>query len=162
MNEEVVDSRELDKLLDALDDDKNRSNIIFKSLWAGAKVLQKNTKESFRQKLGEGATHYSPYINKPFFEGVTVSGDKAYLEAKVSIMKDYRMKWFETGTVERITGYRYRKGTYKKTENTTGSSHSTGRIKPLYFFKSARSSSESAMNEAIIKSLDNALSNLDK
>lgn len=159
---ETIDSSQVDKLLNALDDDNVRNNAIYKGLMAGAKVLQGNTKESFRRAMGEAATHFSPYIKRPFFEGVTVSGDKAYLETKVSIMADYRMKWFEKGTAERVTGYRVRNGKYKKTSNNSGTSHSTGRIKPLYFFKSARNSSESAMNEAIIKSIDNTLSKLDQ
>lgn len=160
MYEEVVDSSELDKFLDKMSDENYQRRVLYKAIMDGAKVLQTNTKESFRRKLGEASTHFSKDVGGPFFDGVTLKGDRAYLEGRVAIMKDYRMKWFEKGTVDRVTGYRNREGKLKKTLNKTGSSHSTGRIKPLYFFREARNSSEGQINEAIINSINNAYQKL--
>ena len=61
---------------------------------------------------------------------------------KVNIMKDGRLKWFETGTKVRTT-----KGSNKRR------AHSTGQIKPSHFFTNAKKSTE---NE-IFTNLDQSL-----
>lgn len=157
-----IDSRQVDDVLKALSDDELKRKIIYDALKAGAKVLQQNTQALFRQSMGESANHYSKYIRKPFEDGVTVKGDKAYIEASVSIMNDFRMKFFEKGTKQRttkgrkITGY-----TEKHKLIREGKGHNTGAIKPLYFFKRARQN-ETGIRYAIEKSIDNALNKLNK
>lgn len=164
MSEHVatIDSRQVDDLLKALSDDELKRKILFDGIKAGAKVLQQNTQKLFRQSMGESASHYSKYIRKPFEDGVTVKGDKAYIEASVSIMNDFRMKFFEKGTKQRttkgrkITGY-----TEKHRLIREGKGHHTGSIKPLYFFQRARQN-ESAITDAITQSINNALKKLNK
>lgn len=157
-----IDSRQVDDLLNALSDDELKRKILFDGIKAGAKTLQQNTQALFRQSMGESASHYSKYIRKPFEDGVTVKGDKAYIEASVSIMNDFRMKFFEKGTKQRttkgrkITGY-----TEKHKLIREGKGHSTGAIKPLYFFRRARQN-ETGIRYAIEKSIDNALNKLNK
>ncbi len=157
-----IDSRQVDDVLKALSDDELKRKILFDAIKAGAKVLQQNTQALFRQSMGESAIHYSKYIRKPFEDGVTVKGDKAYIEASVSIMNDFRMKFFEKGTKQRttkgrkITGY-----TEKHRLIREGKGHSTGAIKPLYFFRRARQN-ETVITDAIEKSIDNALNKLNK
>lgn len=157
-----IDSRQVDDVLKALSDDELKRKILFDAIKAGAKVLQQNTQALFRQSMGESAIHYSKYIRKPFEDGVTVKGDKAYIEASVSIMNDFRMKFFEKGTRQRttkgrkITGY-----TEKHRLIREGKGHSTGAIKPLYFFRRARQN-ETVITDAIEKSIDNALNKLNK
>lgn len=164
MSEHVatIDSRQVDDLLKALSDDELKRKILFDGIKAGAKVLQQNTQKLFRQSMGESASHFSKYIRKPFEDGVTVKGDKAYIEASVSIMNDFRMKFFEKGTKQRttkgrkITGY-----TEKHRLKREGKGHHTGSIKPLYFFQRARQN-ESAITDAITQSINNALKKLNK
>ena len=157
-----IDSRQVDDLLNALSDDELKRKILFDGIKAGAKVLQQNTQKLFRQSMGESASHFSKYIRKPFEDGVTVKGDKAYIEASVSIMNDFRMKFFEKGTKQRttkgrkITGY-----TEKHRLIREGKGHNTGAIKPLYFFRRARQN-ETGIRYAIEKSIDNALNKLNK
>lgn len=157
-----IDSRQVDDLLNALSDDELKRKILFDGIKAGAKTLQQNTQALFRQSMGESASHYSKYIRKPFEDGVTVKGDKAYIEASVSIMNDFRMKFFEKGTKQRttkgrkITGY-----TEKHRLIREGKGHNTGAIKPLYFFRRARQN-ETGIRYAIEKSIDNALNKLNK
>lgn len=157
-----IDSRQVDDLLNALSDDELKRKILFDGIKAGAKTLQQNTQALFRQSMGESASHYSKYIRKPFEDGVTVKGDKAYIEASVSIMNDFRMKFFEKGTKQRttkgrkITGY-----TEKHKLIREGKGHNTGAIKPLYFFRRARQN-ETAIKDAIMQSIDNALNKLNK
>lgn len=158
-----IDSSQVDRLLNALDDADNKRDILFKAVKDGAKVLQEQAKQSFRREMGGSATHFSKYIRKPFEDGITVKGDKAYCEAIVSIMSDFRMKFFEKGTKPRrtkgrkIVGYANERQTRLKRE---GKGHSTGAIKATYFFRNAREQSETAVNEAMKISIDNALKKL--
>lgn len=157
-----IDSRQVDELLNTLSDDEFKRKVLFDAIKEGAKTLQQNTKKLFRQSMGDSATHYSKYIRKPFEEGVTVKGDKAYIEASVSIMNDFRMKFFEKGTRERTTKGRKIVGYISSHRlKREGKGHSTGSIKPLYFFKQAREN-ETAINDAITQSINNALRKLDK
>lgn len=157
-----IDSRQVDELLNALSDDDFKRKVLFDAVKEGAKTLQQNTKKLFRQSMGDSATHYSKYIRKPFEDGVTVKGDKAYIEATVSILNDFRMKFFEKGTRQRTTKGRKIVGYAERHRlKREGKGHNTGSIKPLYFFRQARQN-ESAINDAITQSINNALSKLNR
>lgn len=157
-----IDSRQVDEMLDTLSDDEFKRKVLFDAVKEGAKTLQQNTKKLFRQSMGDSATHYSKYIRKPFEDGVTVKGDKAYIEATVSIMNDFRMKFFEKGTRQRTTKGRKIVGYISSHRlKREGKGHNTGSIKPLYFFKQAREN-ETAINDAITQSINNVLSKLNK
>ena len=165
MNDVVkIDRTSVDNLLNALDDDELKSQILFDAVKAGAKVLQQKTKNYFRSAMGEAATHYSKYIQKPFEDGITVKTDKAYCEAKVSLMGEHRIKWFEKGTQGRYTKGRkiigYAPGKRNRLERE-GKGHYTGAITGKYFFRRARQEN-SEIDEAITQSINNALSKLDK
>ena len=158
----TIDSREVDELLNTLSNDEFKRKVLYDAVKAGAKTLQQNTKKLFRQTMGDSATHYSKYIRKPFEDGVTVKGDKAYIEASVSILNDFRMKFFEKGTRERTTKGRKIVGYISSHRlKREGKGHNTGSIKPLYFFRQAREN-ETAINDAITQSINNALSKLNK
>ena len=159
----TIDSHEIDKLLETLNDDEYKRKILYDAVKAGAKVLQQNTKKLFRQRMGASASHVSKWLRKPFVEGITMKGYKDYVEASVIILKDFRMKFFEMGTKERTTKGRKILGYAENGRNLKreGKGHSTGRIKPLYFFRDARQDT-APINEAMTKSLDNALKKLDK
>lgn len=140
-----VDSSQVDNLLDKLGDDDLRRGIIFKAVKAGAKVLQNATKNYFKSEVGAAASHTSPYIKAPFYEGVIMKGDKAYLEARVSIMKDFRMKFFEKGTDQ---------------NRQTKKGYNRGGMTGKFFFKKATDSSKGSIEAAIQKSIDNSLRKL--
>ena len=163
MNDTVkIDTTQVDNLLDTLDDQEVKNNILFEAVKAGAKVLQQTTKNYFRQKVGEAATHYSRFIQKPFEDGIIVKTDKSYCEAKVSIMGDHRLKWFEKGTQDRYTkgrkivGYASGRGNKLKRE---GKGHWTGRMTGQYFFRDARQETN-RIDEAMAQSINNALNKL--
>lgn len=156
-----VDSKSLDTLFEILDDDEKRRQIIYKALISGGKVLQGKTKQYFKQRMGESATHVSKYIKKPFEDGVVLKGDKAYLEARVSIMKDFRMKFFEKGTEDRYIKQKGHSDLQRGRHQTnTGKPNYRGRITGKWFFKDARNDSAAGINDAIFKSIDNALKRL--
>ena len=148
-----IDSEQVDKFLDTLADDEFRNRVLFNAVKAGGQVLRKNTEESLKRKWGENA--YSA------IQGIRMKGNKSYNEAKVYLLSDYKLWWFEMGTKERHTrGHKITGEEYvgkRKYLTRSGKGHRTGRIKPLYFFKAAREGSESAITEAIIKSIDTAI-----
>lgn len=151
-----IEANDVYQTLNKLSDDELRRSIIFKAIYAGAKRLQAHTQEYFKSSMGDSANHVSRYIKKPFFEGVTVKGDKAYLEAVVSIMKDFRMKFFEKGTQERYikqrghSDYSRKKIRYIK---NTGKPNYRGRIKAKHFFADARKNMSYLMNSVCMESI---------
>lgn len=160
MNDTVkIDTTQVDNLLDTLDDQEVKNNILFEAVKAGAKVLQQTTKNYFRQKVGEAATHYSRFIQKPFEDGIIVKADKSYCEAKVSIMGDHRLKWFEKGTNDRYTKGRKIVGYQRNRAIREGKGHWTGRMTGQYFFRDARQETN-RIDEAMAQSINNALNKL--
>lgn len=145
MIEASVDSTQTDKLLDSLSDDGLKRGIIYKALSAGAKVLKGTAKSYFKNAVGGVADHYSPYIKAPFSEGIVMKGDKAYLEVRVSIMKDFRMKFFEKGTTP---------------HRTTKKGFNRGGMVGKYFFRNASQASSGKVESAIEQSIDNSLRKL--
>ena len=143
----IINSQQVDDLLNKLNDKDQKNKWLYDAVMSGAKVLQQSAQQSFIRKV-DGASHNSPYLkgNKPFYEGVSVKGDKAYCEASVSIMNDFRMKFFEKGTDERHTNSRKITG-YQEDGTAT------------YFFREARDSSDSAINEAMMLSIDKSIKN---
>ena len=101
-----------------------------------------NTINNLKVALGTGANS-SGKLGKPITQGVKLTTEKAYNEVKVHIMGDFRLKFFEKGTKERLT----KKGA------------SRGSIKPLYFFRTARQN-ESEIDSAIFRSLDEQLNKI--
>lgn len=165
MNDVRIDSADVDRLLNSLSDTDLINKILFDAVKAGARVLRDNTKQSFRSEMGGVASNVSRFTRKPFEDGITMKSDRNYSEAKVSIMGEPRLKWFETGTQDRYTkgrkivGY---SGTKRNRLQREGKGHWTGRIKENHFFKKARSSSETAIDDAIKQSINNALEKLNK
>lgn len=163
MNNVTIDSNGIDNIINKLNDDELKRNIIYKAIYAGAKELQRTTQSYFKTAMGESANHISKYIKAPFYEGITVKGEKAYIEARVSIMKDFRLKFFEKGTVERYTkqsghsDYTRKKKRYVK---NTGKAKYRGRIKGKEYFKKARQASSTIINDIMNKSLEKSLNKL--
>ena len=157
----TTESERIDKILATLSDDEFKKNLLFKSVWAGAKVLQGTTKQYFRNKMGESAMHYSKYIKAPFEDGITVKGDKAYCEARVSIMKDFRLKFFEKGTEDRYIKKSGHSDLKRGRHNNTGEkSQYRGRITPKHFFLDARNDSTNNINEVMEQAISNELNKL--
>lgn len=83
-------------------------------------------------------------------------GKKDMPHAKVHIMGDYMMKWFEMGTKERKTKGWKIIGQYKKNDNGAkwynwriGKGRRTGRIKPEHLFDRAQKATESAIFQSM-------------
>ena len=139
MNE--IDDTQVQNLLNQLSEE-NRRKVLFNAIKKGAQVLQRNTINNLKVALGTGSNS-SGKLGKPITQGVKLTTEKAYNEVKVHIMGDFRLKFFEKGTKERLT----KKGA------------SRGSIKPLYFFRTARQN-ESEIDSAIFRSLDEQLNKI--
>lgn len=138
----MIDDSEVMNLFNALDDEV-RNKIMFKALKAGADYLKQNTTKELTAKLGIGATS-GHKLGRPMTQGIKLRADKSFNDVTVNIMGDYRLRFFERGTKERIT---------RKTKSKRGS------IKPLNFFRSARGN-ESQINEVIIRTIDEGFSKI--
>lgn len=159
----IVDAASVDELLRKLDDDELKNKILYDAVMSGAKALQQAAQQRFRTVLGAAASHPSPYLkgNKPLYESVSIKGEKAYIEASVSILNDFRMKFFEKGTAERYTKGRKITGYADNGRNLKreGKGHYTGKITATNFFAAARNSSENNINDAMLSSIEKSLKN---
>ena len=138
-----IDSSQTDKLLNSLDNETLRRSIIVAAIKEAANVINDKTRENFRASIS-GASHYSKFIRRPFYQGVSTSVDKNLMESKVSIMPDFRMKFFEKQIQER---------SYKKNNKI----HRTGVVSAKHFFKNAITQTQSQVEETIKKIIDNKL-----
>jgi len=91
-------------------------------------------------------------------KGIKIKSEKAYDELLVHIMGDYRLKFFEKGTKERTTKSARTSGSGRRLKRI-GKGGNRGRIKPLYFFRTARDN-EGLINSAIFESLDKSFKEL--
>lgn len=140
-----IDSSSLDRALSNIDREL-KGGVILKSMQEGAKVLREQTRDALIRKMGESATRRSQKRNYQAVDGITVKTDKAYSEVKVSIMGDFRLKWWELGTALRYTKGkgRYRREAYR------------GKISAKGFFREARAN-EAPVMEAITQSVSRQL-----
>ena len=139
-----IDSSQTDKLLNSLDNETLRRSIIVAALKEAANVINDKTRENFRASIS-GASHYSKFIRRPFYQGVSTSVDKNLMETKVSIMPDFRMKFFEKQIKER---------SYKKNNKI----HRTGVVSAKHFFKNAITATQSLVEQTLKRIIDNKLS----
>ena len=139
-----IDSSQTDKLLNSLDNETLRRSIIVAAIKEAANVINDKTRENFRASIS-GASHYSKFIRRPFYQGVSTSVDKNLMESKVSIMPDFRMKFFEKQIQER---------SYKKNNKI----HRTGVVSAKHFFKNAITATQSLVEQTLKRIIDNKLS----
>ncbi|MBD5113134.1 MAG: hypothetical protein HDT42_11490 [Ruminococcaceae bacterium] len=154
----TLDTKSLSDILDNLNED-NRRLAMLSALRAGGKVLQANTKESLKKKLGSGATSTSDRNKFPMEKGVRLIVDKDYNEVVVSIMKDYRLKWFEMGSDQRYLKKDHPKD--EKHRKTLRKGEYRGRIGATNFFGEARQN-EGPVCDAIVEELAKQINKLMK
>lgn len=156
-----VTTRNFDRWFKKVGNPEWTGAVIYYALKSAGKAIQLKARELFKGKVGETATHPSPYVNwgkgGQFYEGIQISGHKDAKELCVSIMGDYRLKWFESGTEERYKGARNR-GRMTEVLKSRGNL-STGSMKPLYFFKEAVETAQ--WREQIMQSVDNAFKKIE-
>jgi hypothetical protein len=118
-------------------------------LRVGAKLKTeaiKNLRKVTTRSNIKGSKTSKGWEKRPLEKGITNRVWKKLDGATVTIMGDYRLKWFEGGTAER-----YRKAHFKKTV-------STGKMKPSNFFQNAINSKQQSLMEDISKELSKQIS----
>lgn len=146
-----IDASQIDDILNNLNEE-NRKKAMINSLVKGAEVLQSETINKLRQKV----------TNSSSMEwGVKVGKDKDYLEAWVSILKDFRLKWFEMGTDERYRKVRGINDKGKKYVKKDVKGGYTGRMTATHFFAEARENT-APIESAIIEAMEAELNKLMK
>lgn len=131
---------------------ENRDKVVLSALKKGGEELQGLTKENLKKVLGAAASSSNHW--QPMEKGIRLIVDKDYNTVIVSILKDFRLKFFESGTDERYLkkdhiksdGRLLKKGSYR------------GKIDAKHFFADARnnegeifSAIENALNEELNK-----------
>ncbi len=105
------------------------------------KQAKKNLQKVIKSRITK-PTQKGRFKGLKLSQGIKLNVWRDGKTGKVNIMKDGRLKWFETGTKSRRTTY-----TNKR------KAHSTGQIKPSHFFTNAKKSTE----KEIFSNLDQSL-----
>lgn len=163
-----IEEGDILKILNQLtDNDYIKTKVLLTALKKGGEVLQKSTVQVMKSKLGATATKHEHH-KYPMEKGVRVIVDKNYHDVIVSIMKDYRLKWFETGTDDRytkgkITGQAMiTKGDGRRLRNVRDNNKIyRGSIEGKHFFAQARNET-TGIDDAINASLNNSFNKLFK
>lgn len=159
MSDVRIEYDELVKMLNKLDGN-TIDGILLTSTKKAADSLRDATKEVLLRKLPAAAN--GKRYGKPMVKGVISKSDKDYVLSYVSIMREFKLKWFEMGTDQRFRKIRYsgkdKKGRNRKVLTKDNPEAPTGKIKALGFFHEAREAYSDKivadMENAIIKSLE--------
>lgn len=114
--------------------DSDMKKVWKSALRKAAKPLVQETKKNLILAIGKSATRKSAKYGTSLRQGVKTSFRKESNTAKVHIMGDFRLKWFEKGTRKRYT----KKG-----------NHNRGKMTAFNFFKKARISKEQEVYNTI-------------
>lgn len=125
------------------------------ALRRAANILVRETRSQLKAKLGRKANSRNWWNNRTLASGIKSNADKEGKEAKVHIMGDFRLKFFEMGTDSRKTSGSNRASVRGKTPlRRQKKAASRGRISSMQFFKTAKKNKE----KEIFDSLDKLIS----
>jgi hypothetical protein len=139
-------------------DSRRQAKAHKKALQKGASILVRETRKNFKSVVKDpnSTGWFTRHKNSkakpaPLSSGIRYSfrnaGRRDTTQVKVHIMGDFRLKWFELGTVHRYRGAKkkVRFSAFRKRAKTI----STGAIKPAYFFQRARESKEKEIENSM-------------
>ena len=130
MNNIEVDARQVTSMFADLTSRQQRQ-VYRNALRKGAGILVGETKRQLRQTLGRAASSRNWWNGKTLISGIKANADRNGEEAKVHIMGDFRLKFFELGTRVR-----------------------RGNINAAHFFRTAKTNKE----REIFDNMDNLIS----
>ena len=137
MNNLELDSRQVINLFSELTS-RQQKQVHKTALRKAAGILVRETRNQLRKTIGKAINSKGKW-NQSLSSGIRVKADKEGTEAKVHILGDFRLKFFELGTRNR----RLRKNRASR-----------GRMKSLHFFRTAKQNKEAE----IFRNLDNLIS----
>ena len=142
MNNLEVDARQVISLFADLNSRQQRQ-AYRGALRRGASILANETKRQLRQILGKAASHRNWWNGKTLASGVKSNADRNGIEAKVHIMGDFRLKFFEMGTrVRRTTGNNSASVRGRNPLRRQRVASNRGSINAAFFFRTAKANKE--------------------
>lgn len=137
MNNFQVDSRQVINLFSELTS-RQQKQVHKTALRRAAGLLSREAKQQLKKEIGKAIGHKNRWNNKTLGSGIKTKVNKEGDEAKVHILGDFRLRFFELGTKVRKTKKGYDRGIMKAT----------------YFFKTAKQNKE----REIFNTLDQLIS----
>lgn len=138
MNNLEVDTRQVLNLFSDLTG-RQQKQAKRNALRQASRILVNETKKQLRQVIGSAINHRNRWNGRTLGSGIKNNANREGTEAKVHIMGDFRLKFFEKGTAIR----RLRRNGANR-----------GKINASYFFRTAKQNKE----REIFNTLDNLLS----
>ena len=142
----TVDASQVLRMFSELNSRQQR-NVYKNALRKAGRILQKETKTQLRSVVGKAINHKNRWDGKTLGSGVKMKVDKKATEAKVHIMGDFRLKFFELGTTTR----QLRKNGANR-----------GRMKAAHFFKTAKDKTERTIFDNINQMVEESITRISK
>ena len=134
---------------------RQQKQVYRNALRRAANILVKETRSQLKGKLGRKANSRNWWNNRTLSSGIKSRADKEGKSAKVHIMGDFRLKFFEKGTDNReTTGSNIDSVRGKTPIRRQKKPASRGRIEPKNFFSTAKRNKE----QEIFSTLDKLVS----
>jgi hypothetical protein len=119
---------------------RQQKNVYKNALRKAGRILQKETKTQLRSVVGKTINHKNRWDGKTLGSGIKLKVDKKATEAKVHIMGDFRLKFFELG---------------KNGANR-------GRMNASHFFRTAKDNKERAIFDNINQMVEESITRISK
>lgn len=147
MNEFELKAEDVLKRFNELDS-KNQKKTFKTALRTASNILVKQARINLKQVVQSAnkVTVKGRFKGLKLTSGIRTKVWRDAKTAKVNIMSDGRLKWFELGTDERTTKKKMKRAV-----------HSTGSIKASNFFSKARQSTESQVFQSLDKIITNQI-----
>lgn len=154
MNNIEVDARQVTSMFADLTS-RQQGQAYRNALRRGASILVGETKRQLRQTLGRAASSRNWWNGKTLISGIKANADRNGEEAKVHIMGDFRLKFFEMGTrVRRTTGSNTASVRGRNPIRRQRAAANRGNINAAHFFRTAKANKE----REIFDNMDNLIS----
>lgn len=154
MNNLEVDARQVTSMFADLTGRQQRQ-AYRNALRRGAAILATETRRQLRQNLGRAASSRNWWNGKTLISGIKSNADRNGEEAKVHIMGDFRLKFFELGTgVRRTTGNNTASVRGRNPIRRQRVAANRGNVNAAHFFRTAKVNKE----REIFDNMDNLIS----
>ena len=140
----TVDASQVLRMFSELNS-RQQKNVYKNALRKAGRILQKETKTQLRSVVGKAINHKNRWNGKTLGNGVKMKVDKEATEAKVHIMGDFRLKFFELGTT---------------TRQLRNNGANRGRMKAAHFFKTAKDKTEHAIFDNINQMVEESITRI--
>lgn len=154
MNNLEIDIKQVTSMFAELTGRQQRQ-VYRSALRKGASILSNESKKLLRRSIGKAANHKNWWNGKTLVSGIKANADRNGEQAKVHIMGDFRLKFFEMGTrARRTTGHNNASVRGKTPIRRQKVAANRGSIIAYHFFRTAKANKE----KEIFSNMDNFIS----